>query len=255
MTDTVETTISHSDDDDVDRAVTARDYRVLALEASDDVKIAGALGPQLHTDNHPPLWRAGDPWTFGGLDRSRGNVNVIIVPDADVDKVDSPQPTLDLLRAVQAYLDARRTLTARLAVTGPRYLPITVVADVVTRKKAVDDHKVKPGQLAGEVAQAIQRYLHPLSRPHRCWRVGESVDVAKLVEAVAPRDDLGFISAITVTPATPLYHFPPLGPGGPFIPLDERPELGPVGATVPVADYELVCWDRQGSQVNDKGIA
>jgi hypothetical protein len=248
----VSTMTSH---DDVDRAVTAADYRAIALDADDDVKIAGAVGPQLHTTNNPPLWRIGAPWTFGGLDRSRGNVHVIVVPNANSDTVDAPQPSLELLRKVQERIDGRRTLTSRLAVTGPRYLPITVVADVVTRKRAIDACKVEPGQLAAEVLRDIRRYLHPFRRGFgKAWKLGESVEVARLLQAVAPREELGSITSITVTHATPLYHAPPLGPGGPYIERDERPFLGADGPIVPVADYELVCLDREGTRVNDKGV-
>jgi hypothetical protein len=250
----IETQTTH--DDDPERAVTAADYRALALDANHDVEVAGALAPQLQLTSHPPLWKAGDPWLFAGIDRSRGNVSVIVVPDADK-SVDTPQPTLELLRAVQAFLDQRRVLTNRLAVLGPRYLPITVVADVLTKKSAIDKGKVKPGELAAAVAKNIQRYLHPVhgGEHGKGWEVGQSVDIAALQEAIAPDSDLGAITALTVTAAVPLYHFPPLGPGGSYDPVAERPALALVAGTVQLADYELVCWDRAGSHVNDKGSA
>jgi hypothetical protein len=245
----------HASDDDRDRAVTASDYEASAFEASDAVAIAGALGPQLHDDRRPPYWMIGDPWLFAGIDRSRGNVSLIVVPEAD-ESVDTPQPTTDLLRQVQAYVDARRVLTNRLAVIGPRYQPITVIVDVITKKTAVDCGRVKPGELAAQVLKAIQRYLHPIHGAHDCkgWQIGQSVDIAALGKAIAPDNDLGSIANLVVTAAIPQYHFPPLGPGGPYDPSLERPILSTTPGTVALADYELVCWDRAGAVVNDKGV-
>ena len=47
---------------------------------------------------------------------------------------------------------------------------------------------------------------------------------------------------LQVKPDTPVYHFPPLGPGGAYKGDVERPfALSTFGASVRLADYELVC--------------
>ncbi|HEU4347606.1 MAG TPA: putative baseplate assembly protein, partial [Actinoplanes sp.] len=110
------------------RAVTVDDYEFLAREASNDLTIRRCLPPRVHTTDAPgapPPWRAGDPWEFGGLIRAPGTVNLVIVPDRGLE-VPRPEPTRDQIRLVQAYLDARRDLTARLEVVPPRYLPVIV---------------------------------------------------------------------------------------------------------------------------------
>jgi baseplate J-like protein len=243
------------DRDECERAVTARDYECLAREATDDVKTARALAPAFHDFTHPGRWNAGDPKRFGGIDRSKGYVNVIVVPDQD--NVPQPQPSRELLLEVQAYLDGRRTMTSRLAVMGPRYLPLGVTVDVVTRKEAIDRRWVKPGEAAAEVAAAIRRYLHPTRGHDECrgWKVGQDLVVAELARAIAPETRHGSISNLVVTPAIPLYHFPPLGPGGTFFEYEERGVIFQRGApSVEVADFELVCLDEAGTVVTDKGI-
>jgi len=246
------------DDYNRERAVTASDYESLARAASNQVAIARALGPRLHLDSNPPLWGIGDPMRFAAIDRSRGNVNVIIAAD-NGPAVDFPQPSAALIAAVQGFLSARRPLGSMLAVIGPRYLPVNVVLDVVTLKRAIDKKLVQPGQLAAQVAAAVRRFLHPINGnvDHKGWQVGESVKVADLIRAVAPRPDLGSISNVVINPAIPQYHFPPLNPGGTatnYVEFSERGFTHVIGAPeLLVAEFELACWDP-GSKINDKGI-
>ena len=59
------------------RAVTAEDYEFLAQEASTDLARAFCLPPRsLDT---------GSPWLYAGIDRSPGNVTVIVVPRYGLD--------------------------------------------------------------------------------------------------------------------------------------------------------------------------
>ena len=70
-----------------DRAVTADDYEFLAREASNDVRIVRCLTPRLQAavapGPAPAAWQKGDPWTFAGIVRAPGNVNLIIVPSKE----------------------------------------------------------------------------------------------------------------------------------------------------------------------------
>jgi len=240
------------------RAVSAEDYEALAREASSDVKITRALGPRLHDPSEPPgSGGTGSPWTFGAIDRSRGNVSVVIVPDYGT-SVDLPQPSKDLLMVVQSYLDARRTLTTNLAVIGPRYLPITVTVSVVTFQKAINLGLVAPGQLVAQLTDAIHRFFHPVhgGAGGTGWQVGQQVFVSDVFAAIAPPTMLGYISSIVINPAIPRYHFPPLNPAGTlgnYAALTER-GFTPVVASpsLLVQDYELVCWDP-ASTVTEAG--
>ncbi len=228
------------------RAVTREDYEYLAGESTTDVAIARCLEPRLHETDHPvnpAIWARGDPWKFGALDRSPGNVHLIVVPDNGPD-LPRPEPTVDLLREVLRYLNKRHDLTARLQVTGPRYLPISVVANVSVWQKAIaQGYVASHWDVQLEMENKIEKFFHPVhgGPGETGWKVGGSVFLAEVYKAIQPKEHIGFISTITVQALEPVYHSPPLGPGGPWN-VDERPfPLGPAGASVHVLDYELIC--------------
>ena len=232
-----------------DRAVTADDYEFLAREASSDVTILRCLTPRVQaaaaSGPPPPAWQKGDPWTFGGINRAPGNVNLIIVPDQGL-SVATPEPTQDLIREVSAYLEARRDLTAHLQVLGPRYLPVIVNVALVVWQEAINAGAIQ-AQVAADVLTNIRTFLHPTQGgpAGTGWQVGQPVFSSDLFRAIMPSEDLGYISTLQIKPDIPAYHFPPLNPAGTaanWNPTLERPfPLSPLGASVRLADYELVC--------------
>jgi predicted phage baseplate assembly protein len=230
-----------------DRAVTADDYEFLAAESSTEVAIVRCLPPRVNDATVKAPFVAGDPWTFAAIDRSPGNVTVIIVSDQGP-AVPRPDPPPDLIWLVQTYLDKRRTVTARLAVTGPRYVPIQVQVTAIPWQSAINQGLIaSPNDLAASISAKIQQYLHPVhgGSDGSGWQVGQSVYIADLFKFIQPSDTIGFISTISLMAETPLYHFPPYGTGAPNTPLGstERPvQPGPPGVWVWIMDYELVCY-------------
>jgi hypothetical protein len=226
------------------RAVTAEDYEFLAREVTTDVRIVRCLEPRLHDADNPPFWLRGEAWTFGALDRSPGNVNLIVVPDHGLADP-RPWPTIELLNEVRRDLDRRRDVTARLTVTGPRYLPVRVSVIFVVWQSAIDEgHIATVNEAYLELQNKITRCMHPIhgGLNGSGWQVGQPVFIADVFNAIKPPDHIGFISSLTLEAETPAYHFPPLGPGGPWN-ANERPfTLATPGAWVRVADYELVCF-------------
>lgn len=219
-----------------DRAITADDFEFLAREATNDILITKCLTPR--------LTGTGDPWTFAGITRAPGEVNVIIVPDQGA-AVPRPEPTADQLRLVRDYLEVRRDLTAHLQVYGPRYLPIKVIVKLVIWEQAVtagaDLNVVKADTLA-----TIRQFLHPTrGGPDGIgWSVGQPVFTSDVFKAIMPAPDLGYIANLQLQPDIPAYHFPPVNPGGTATnyKTSERPyPITEIGASVRVADYELVC--------------
>jgi hypothetical protein len=209
------------------RAVTAEDYEFLARELATNVRIVRCLPPRLQEN--------GDPWTFGGITRAPGNVNVIIVPDQGEEDT-SPEPTSDLVREVQAFLDRRRDLTAKLQVLGPRYLPVIVEVELTIWKQAIEaatDLKMVQVDTLGK----IKAILHPTrgGEKQAGWQVGQHVFVSDLLKAIMPADDIGYISNLQVRADTPAYR----PPGRPF-------QNASSGASVRVADYELICAAEDG---------
>jgi predicted phage baseplate assembly protein len=234
------------------RAVTVDDYEFLAREAANDLVIRRCLAPRLH--NPPPgavtPFQKGQPWEFGGLVRAPGTVNLVIVPDRGPEIV-RPEPTQDQIRLVEAYLDARRDLTARLEVVAPRYLPVIVSVTIQVWQEALAAG-ADTGTIESETRARIRAFLHPTrGGPNGTgWQVGEPVFTSDLFRALMPAEDIGFISTLQMKPDIPAYHFPPLGPGGTFNPDVERPfPLSDFGASVRVADYELVCAAADTAQV------
>ena len=232
-----------------DRAVTADDYEFLAREASNDVSVVRCLTPRLQAaaapGPAPAAWQKGDPWTFGGIIRAPGNVNLIIVPDQGA-SVAQPVPTQDLIREVSAYLEPRREVTAHLQVLGPRYLPVIVSVALVLWQEALQAG-ADQAKVAADTLRRIQAFLHPTrGGPAGVgWQVGQSVLTSDLFQAITPSEDIGYISTLQIRPDTPVYHFPPLNPTGTAASWNgaaERPfPLSAFGASVRVADYELVC--------------
>ena len=228
------------------RAITKEDYEYLAREATRDVVIVRCLEPrvvdafdrQINTD-----LVLGNPWTFAAIDRSPGNVNVFVVPDHGL-AVPRPEPTEELLHEVQRYLDARRDVTAKLQVIGPRYLPVKVLITATAWNKAILSGIVSPIDVKLEIENKLRRFLHPVhgASDGRGWQVGDSVFVADVFKAVMPAEEIGFISSMTLEAETPPYHIPPLGPGGSWNSKERPFPLATAGQWVRVADYELVCY-------------
>jgi Baseplate J-like protein len=225
------------------RAVTADDYEFLAREASTDVVIVRCLAPRIHDDANQPHWAVGDPWMFGSLDRSPGNVTVIVVPDLGPG-VPRPAPPKEVLDTVRSYLDKRHGLTARLNVAGPRYAPIDVTVNATVWTTAITSGLSSAPDLTSQLTTAITQYLHPVhgGLDGIGWQVGQSVFIGDLYRAIMPAPEIGYISSLTVANTIPPdYHNPPIGPGGAWDPSERPFPLAGAGPLVILADYELAC--------------
>ena len=209
------------------RAVTVDDYEFLAREASTDLTIRRCLPPRVH--RAAGAGGAGDPWEFGAMIRAPGTVNLVIVPDRGLE-VPRPEPTQDQIRLVQGYLDARRDLTARLEVVGPRYLPIIVNVEIMVWQQALTAGADR-AEIEAETRARIQAFLHPTrgGPGGTGWTVGQPVFTSDLFRALMPTEDLGYISVLQVGRAPRRT-----APSARF----DTPERG---ASVRLADYELVC--------------
>jgi hypothetical protein len=219
-----------------DRAVTVEDYEYLAREATTDVKKVRCLPERLFREHEtlPPGFTIGDPWTFGGLNRDKGNVNVIIIPATRLND-GRPFPPAELRQEVADYLDARRVLGVNLHVTYPRYLPINVTANLTIWQQAVLSGLISsPAAEVQRILDRINQFLHPLwgGPDGNGWEVGQAFLVSGLLEFIQPNPRIGFISKITVAPGQPIY--------GPNIPIT-RPRMGQSEVWVQLADYEMIC--------------
>jgi predicted phage baseplate assembly protein len=128
-----------------DRAVTAEDFRDLALRTP---------GTALARVDVLPAWTPG-PAEPGSV---AGAVTLMVVPAADPVHPQAPRPDARTLAAVCAWLDPRRLITTDVRVTGPRYRGLWIS---VALSPAPDAALAEVRQ---RVREALQAFLSPL--PH-----------------------------------------------------------------------------------------
>lgn len=219
-----------------DRAVTVEDYEYLAREATTDIQKVRCLPERLYREfevGPGDNFAVGDPWTYGGLNRDKGTVNVIIIPKALLSDR-TPLPSVELRQEVADYLDARRVISTTLHVTYPRYLPINVTANVMIWQQALQIGLVlSPDSVVQELRTNINKFLHPLQGgpDGTGWEVGQAFLVSGLLENIQPDPRVGFITKITVAPGQPIYGQD----------TTTRPRVGVSEVWVQLADYEIIC--------------
>jgi predicted phage baseplate assembly protein len=230
-----------------DRAVTADDYELLARSAAPGIAIARCLPPRLQTTRQQDRWEIDDPWTYGNLQRAPGVVNVIIVPDLGSD-VAEPTPSLAMVQDVVRVLDRRRPVGTALHVTGPRYVPVKVVARIEVFRSAIDQGLVESAQAVQRaIERTIRTFLDPVrgGRRQQGWQVGESVYVTDVYRAIQLPAEVGYVNALWLVPQRPRYFVGTAAQQRPIADALEDPPLADVGTLqtnqVRVADYELVC--------------
>lgn len=144
------------------RSVAAADYEWLAREASPEVAIARCL-PTTGPDGY------GQP----------GWVTVVIVPQGAALQ---PEPSQELLDRVEHAIasEAPAAIATQIRVTGPRYRPISVVAEVVPKD---------PGQAAAiedALDKALDAFLHPVTGgvSGTGWDFGDTVHLSQIVHVI-----------------------------------------------------------------------
>ncbi|MEV0292382.1 putative baseplate assembly protein [Nocardia sp. NPDC050710] len=167
-----------------ERAVTARDYELLARAASPRVARAHCL-----TGNDPDA----------------AVVRVLIVPEIDSDATammpfERLQPTDELLHTITSYLDERRMIGSRLIVEPPRYRGVTVVAAV--RARSTSD----PSRVHARALHALNSYLHPVTDgPGGAgWPFGRPVQAGELFAVLQGVDGVEQIDDLILFPADPI---------------------------------------------------
>ncbi|MGH9891165.1 MAG: putative baseplate assembly protein, partial [bacterium] len=179
------------------RAVTRDDYEDLALLASPEVARARCV----------PLWDRSKGDLFDpGQDSGRsakekharpGHVTVIIVPQsADAE----PQPSIELVRRVRAYLDDHRLPGVKLHVIGPQYLAIGITAEIAPASPEAAIF------LPSAIENALAGFLHPLSggATGAGWPWGRDPGTAALYKAIHAVPGVGQVRTLEVKRAAPI---------------------------------------------------
>lgn len=187
------------------RAVTAKDYRSIIAEACPQ---AGRI--ECITDL---------------ADDQRGNlVRVLIVPQArDEDQEDHQQfvPSQTLLSRASQAVEAARPLGISVAVSGPSYRGVTIVAEVEAVKGA-DRQIVK-----AKVLHALHARLNPLPSPQGTpgWPLGRALRLSDLYAVVARCEEVMAVDKLEMYPADITT--------GERQPATDRIDLGPTALFLP----------------------
>jgi len=159
-----------------DRAVTASDFRELALATP---------GADLGRAECLPLFH---PKT--GFTQAAGVVSVVVWPREDHQHPNAPMPDRTTLREVCAWLDKRRLVTTELYVIPPSYVKVGVAIGV----------QVKPGYgvdaVRAWVELVVRQYLAPL--PHygpdgNGWPLGKPIYGPEIEAAVLQVEGVEFV--------------------------------------------------------------
>lgn len=131
------------------RAVTAEDYEVLAMEAAPELARVRCIDPSARVAGPSP-----DLPTSGAA-------RVLIVPQApQLDgriEFGDLVPTRDAVDRIVAYLERRRTIGVRVTVEPPQYIVLRVSARVQPRVG------VDPAAVVAAATTALYRYFNPLT--------------------------------------------------------------------------------------------
>ena len=164
-----------------DRAVTADDFRELALATPGGGVARAECLPRFHAPSATP-------------DRP-GIVTVVVWPHDDPKQPDAPLPDAPLLDQVCAWLDARRLVTTELYVVRPSYRKVALSVAL----------EVKPGYGVEAVRRwvelVLRQYLAPLP-PYgpagQGWPLGRRVHGPELEAAALQVEGVEFLEGLAV---------------------------------------------------------
>lgn len=160
-----------------DRAVTLLDFERLALSVP-GTHIARARA-----------WAGIDP-AYPCL-QAPGTVTVVVVPELPPAR---PAPSAGLLRAVERFLDRRRVIGTRLVVAGPRYVTISIEAQVQARSSA------RTTRVQQAVTDALTAFLDPLhgGPQGRGWPFGRDVYRSEILQVIDDVPGVDHVLALTI---------------------------------------------------------
>jgi len=166
-----------------DRAVSAEDFEWLARETSPEVARARCL-----------------PVTGPAGRGQRGWVTLLLVPHGIEER---PTPSAELKRRVREHLAARvpATVARRLRVEGPRYVPVSVGAELVPLPAQ------SVGALEARLRDRLDRFLHPLTGgvAQRGWDFGQTVHLSQIASVLEGTEGVDFAREIRLGVEGRLY--------------------------------------------------
>ena len=190
-----------------DRAICADDFADLALKASPEVARAFCVaGRDLGVATPEGVRALAQP----------GVVSTIVIPQGTAP---CPQPSLDLLATVKAYLDARRPPAGRLVIVGPTYARMAVKLQVTPTAGW------SPDGVATECKRRITAFLHPLTGGShgRGWALGQRPHRSDLFGLLDAIDGVDFVRGLSLSIDAPAGMPIIVSAGAIDVELCERP--------------------------------
>ncbi|GJL61831.1 MAG: hypothetical protein NPIRA04_04850 [Nitrospirales bacterium] len=152
-----------------DRAVTKEDFVVLAKSASREVGLACCIP-------------------------SESAIEVLIIPRESSDK---PNPSIQLTRTVEDFLNERRLINTKVKVTSPEYVDVIMDLAIVLVAGSIGRE--------GEVRMAIEKRLRSIFHPiyggndGQGWPMGRSVYYTDMVALVEQIEGVDFLKNLTIS--------------------------------------------------------
>ncbi len=164
------------------RAVTAEDFEVMALEASSSVARAKCVQPRPGNDDPPP-----------------GTVQLYLVPSLEgVAKPVPRQLEIDetLAASVRTYLDERRLLGTALDIRTPPYIWVSAQVKIKVQ------NRLEAATVRQRVEDELYRFIHPLigGTERRGWPFGRDLYIADIYAIVHDIPGVEFISEAKLFP-------------------------------------------------------
>ncbi len=168
-----------------DRAVTREDFQWLMREAPGDIAMSKCI----------PTTTEGDG----------GRVSVIIVPEMDHPR---PYPTQAAMRRVEEFLAERSLVTlnstdnAKIDVTGPGYMSVSVQAEIVP----VDMNRA--GHVEEAVVKNLETFFHPLTGglDRTGWQFGRDVHMSEVMITLQSTEGVDFVKSVDIIVPIQLQH-------------------------------------------------
>jgi hypothetical protein len=231
-----------------DRLVTAEDFlEITRSTPGTDIARVDVL-PAWHPD----------------LDRSlpgdvAGVVTVMVVPRADAQNPDRPQPDTSMLEAICAHLEPRRLVTTEIVVKGPTYVPVKVSIGIT----------VAGGYAAPEVRDRlearIRQYLSPVRETglsprelrtfrgmENGWPLRKQVNRLELVVEAAREDGVLRVDELLLGRGDETSSRDDVDLFGLELPWLSAISVS-VGSAVPLSALETTRYDETGTAIDPNG--
>jgi len=162
------------------RAVTSEDYEHLAMKTP-GLRVARAKAiPRYHPNQYSDV---------------PGIVTVVVVPSSPYDE---PEPSAGFLKTVYRHLDKHRLLTTEVFVVAPKYVMVSVDAEIVIKRRYLKKTIEK------SVEVELKNFLHPITggTDGKGWPFGRPVYISEIHEIIDHTEGVDYVKTVSLNTTT-----------------------------------------------------